>query len=259
MKYIYLIQSLENGYYKIGVSKHPAKRVEQLQTGNASPLKLIDIYHTEYADQIEHALQRMHAHLHKRGEWFDMNISNEVNFQKECKQISVKEASVTCGYSDTYVKNTKALIYELYDSNQLGDELFDLFDEAYKRYSEDRNFSTKEEEYVVESKKPDDIPPSTSGEDLKYRKKGNEATIEWKSGSNYPVDHIKTLEELLKATNVDTDIWNVAQYWENKWDVTAVIKDIPRTFQNFQVKARLEKKLTVARERAIGELFKEMI
>jgi hypothetical protein len=174
-------------------------------------------------------------------------------------QISVKEASVTCGYSDTYVKNTKALIYELYDSNQLGDELFDLFDEAYKRYSEDRNFSTKEEEYVVESKKPDDIPPSTSGEDLKYSEKGNEATIEWKSGSNYPVDHIKTLEELLKATNVDTDIWNVAQYWENKWDVTAVIKDIPRTFQNFQVKARLEKKLTVARERAIGELFKEMI
>ena len=34
---------------------------------------------------------------------------------------------------------------------------------------------------------------------------------------------------------------------------------MPRTFQNFQVKARLEKKLTVARERAIGELFKEMI
>ena len=87
MKYIYLIQSLENGYYKIGVSKHPTKRVEQLQTGNASPLKLVDIYHTEYAEQIEHALQRIHAHLHKKGEWFDMDISNEVNFQKECKKI----------------------------------------------------------------------------------------------------------------------------------------------------------------------------
>jgi hypothetical protein len=173
--------------------------------------------------------------------------------------ISVKEASVICGYSDTYVKNTKALVYELYDRNQLGDELFDLFDEAYKRYTEDRNFSAKEEEYVVESKKPDGIPASTGGEDLKYSEKGNEATIEWKSGSNYPADHIKTLEELLKATKVDTDLWNVAQYWENKWDVTAVIHDIPRTFQNFQVKARLEKKLTVARERAIGELFKEMI
>jgi hypothetical protein len=171
-------------------------------------------------------------------------------------EISVKEASVICGYSDTYVKNTKALVYELYDNNQLEDELFDLFDTAYSLY---KGFNVKEEETLTESKKPNDIPASTSGEDLKYSEKGNEATIEWKSGSNYPADHIKTLEELLKATKVDTDLWNVAQYWENKWDVTAVIKDIPRTFQNFQVKARLEKKLTVARERAIGELFKEMI
>jgi len=174
-------------------------------------------------------------------------------------QISVKEASVTCGYSDTYVKNTKALVYELYDSNQLEDALFDLFNEAYKRYVENKEFGTIERENVFESKKPDGIPASTSGEDLKYSEKGNEATIEWKSGSNYPADHIKTLEELLKATKVDTDLWDVAQYWENKWDVTAVIKDIPRTFQNFQVKARLEKKLIIARERAIGELFKEMI
>jgi hypothetical protein len=87
MKYIYLIQSLENGYYKIGVSKHPNKRILQLQTGNSSPLKLIDTYPTEYADQIERTLQRIHAHLHKEGEWFDMDINNEVNFQKECKKI----------------------------------------------------------------------------------------------------------------------------------------------------------------------------
>ena len=79
-------------------------------------------------------------------------------------QISVKEASVTCGYSDTYVKNTKALVYELYDTNQLEDELFDFFDEAYKRYTEDRDFSAKEEEFVhlAESKKPDDSPASTT-------------------------------------------------------------------------------------------------
>ena len=174
-------------------------------------------------------------------------------------EISVKEASVVCGYSDTYVKNTKALVYELYDNNQLTDECFDLFNEAYKRYTESRNFGVKEEEIITESKKPDDIPASTGGEDLKYTEKGNEATIEWKSGSNYPADHIKTLPELLKITEVDQSLWDVAQYWVNKWDVTAVIDKMPRTFQNFQVKARLEKKLTVARERAIGELFKEMI
>jgi predicted GIY-YIG superfamily endonuclease len=87
VKYVYLIQSLENGYYKVGVSKHPQKRIEQLSTGNSSKLKLIETYQTEFADKIERALQRRYTHLHKEGEWFDMSIVEEVNFQKECKKI----------------------------------------------------------------------------------------------------------------------------------------------------------------------------
>ena len=87
MKYIYLIQSLENGYYKIGVSKHPQKRRSGLQTGNPSPTKLIDTYQTEYATKIERALQRKYAHLHKEGEWFELSIAEEVSFQKECQNI----------------------------------------------------------------------------------------------------------------------------------------------------------------------------
>jgi hypothetical protein len=87
MKYIYLIQSLENGYYKIGISKHPTKRLQQLQTGNASPLKLIDTYHTEHANKIEHALQRRYSHFNKEGEWFDLSISEEVAFKEVCRKI----------------------------------------------------------------------------------------------------------------------------------------------------------------------------
>jgi predicted GIY-YIG superfamily endonuclease len=87
VKYVYLIQSLENSYYKIGVSKHPQKRKSGLQTGNPSPTKLIDTYQTEYANKIERALQRRYSHLRKEGEWFDMGISIEVSFRKECKQL----------------------------------------------------------------------------------------------------------------------------------------------------------------------------
>jgi predicted GIY-YIG superfamily endonuclease len=87
MKYIYLIQSLEEGYYKIGVSKNPSKRVEQLQTGNSSPLKLIEVYYTEHADKIERILQRKYEHCRKKGEWFDMPISIQVDFFKECQKI----------------------------------------------------------------------------------------------------------------------------------------------------------------------------
>ncbi len=87
MKYVYLIQSLEDSYYKIGISKHPKKRVKELQTGNSSELRLVDMYQSEYANKIEKALQRRYSHLRKEGEWFDMGITQEVSFIKECKQI----------------------------------------------------------------------------------------------------------------------------------------------------------------------------
>ena len=87
MKYVYLIQSLEDSTYKIGVSKHPKKRIKELQTGNASELKLVETYQSEYANKIEKILQRRYLHLHKEGEWFDMSISNEVRFLEECKNI----------------------------------------------------------------------------------------------------------------------------------------------------------------------------
>jgi len=87
MKQVYLIQSLEDSYYKIGVSKHPKKRLKQLQTGNSSELKLVESYPSEFAHQIEKTLQRRYSHLRREGEWFDMGISNEVSFIKECQKI----------------------------------------------------------------------------------------------------------------------------------------------------------------------------
>ena len=87
MKYVYLIQSLEDSRYKIGVSIHPKKRLKQLQTGNSSELKLIESFQSEFAHKVERALQRRYSYLKKEGEWFDMDISHEVSFLTECKQI----------------------------------------------------------------------------------------------------------------------------------------------------------------------------
>jgi hypothetical protein len=87
MKFVYLIQSLENSYYKIGISKNPNRRIKELQTGNSSLLKLVETYQSEFAEKIERTLQRRYAHLRKEGEWFDMSISNEVSFRSECQKI----------------------------------------------------------------------------------------------------------------------------------------------------------------------------
>ncbi len=87
IKFVYLIQSLEDSYYKIGVSKNPKQRLRTLQTGNSSELKLVELYQSEFAYQIEKSLQRRYQYLKREGEWFDMSIINEVTFINECKEI----------------------------------------------------------------------------------------------------------------------------------------------------------------------------
>lgn len=167
--------------------------------------------------------------------------------------ISVREASVKCGLANTYVKNTKALVYEKYEIGTLDDELFSLFDTAYTKYLESRICDTLTNQ--SESKNQNNVP----NELTKYEERGNNATIEWKSGDNYSKDHIKTLDELLEATKVDVSLWNVKEYTVNKWDTTSWKNSFPETIQNFQVKARLEKNIKIAKEKAIGEMFREMI
>lgn len=87
MSYIYLIQSLNDGYYKIGFSKSPSLRTITLQTGNPSEIKLITTYKSEFATKIEATLKRKYNYLKKTGEWFDLSIDIEVNFTHECKTI----------------------------------------------------------------------------------------------------------------------------------------------------------------------------
>lgn len=87
MNKIYLIRSLEESVYKVGVSKHPERRLNALQTGNASKLKLITSYESEFAYKIEKALQRRYSYLNKEGEWFDMSLNNEFSFIEECRKL----------------------------------------------------------------------------------------------------------------------------------------------------------------------------
>jgi hypothetical protein len=168
--------------------------------------------------------------------------------------VSVKHASVICGRSNTYVKNVKADLMFRHLSGNLDKNLFELFQNAYKRYADSNDETTQK---IIEENKPADIP-SSNGQTLIYQEDGNNADIEWKSGSNYSSDHIKTLDELLDATKVDKNVWNVKNYVVNKWDVTSWKKGLPETVQNFQVKAWLEKNTKTVKERAVGEIFREM-
>lgn len=90
MKHLYLIQSLETGYYKVGISKHPSKRIQQLQTGSPCELRLVYVYKSENCSKIETTLHNQFSHLHREGEWFKMTLEHEVDFLERCKNIDAK-------------------------------------------------------------------------------------------------------------------------------------------------------------------------
>jgi len=86
MRHVYLIRG-NDGKYKIGIAKNPSQRIKQLQTGNSDELQLIESYQTENAYRVETTLHNQYSHLRSHGEWFDLSISDEVNFKRKCEQI----------------------------------------------------------------------------------------------------------------------------------------------------------------------------
>jgi len=186
-----------------------------------------------------------------------------INFAIENK-TSVTDASVKFGYADTYVKNVKRAVYEQYNLSLLDDDLFSLFNDAYENYLQMYNtpvvftntFTSKPNEEPIVNKCLNNEKISViESQDGKYK----DVEITYPVKSSYSKNHIKTLDDLLLMTNVDLDVWKVRDFLVNKWDVTSWKNNQPETVENFQVKAKLEKNIKFVQEKAIGELFKEMI
>jgi len=73
MPHLYIIQSDKTGDIKIGRSKHPQKRLKQLQTGSPQKLKLLVV--VENKGNIEKNIHRRLDRYRSRrnGEWFDFD------------------------------------------------------------------------------------------------------------------------------------------------------------------------------------------
>lgn len=189
--------------------------------------------------------------------------------------ISVKEASVKCGYADTYVKNVKRAVNVAYDAGTLEDVDYDLFNSAYEKYT---NLKTLDKETTIK-----DFDEPITEEKVELLEMGDTATVNWTNGSpkkpnlnesetteegdgkdnnlnhyGYPPNHIKTLDDLLKRAEVDLDVWNVERYIVNKWDTTSTQEGYPSTWENFQVKATLSRKKEVVAARNFAEIFKDL-
>ena len=89
MAYVYLIgDSGQDNTFKIGVTRGKVeKRIKQLQTGNGEDIYLVNSYETNYPFFIERLLHTKLFPKQKRNEWFNLDISDVVNFKLYCEEI----------------------------------------------------------------------------------------------------------------------------------------------------------------------------
>ena len=78
MQDLYVIQSDVTGALKIGRSKHPKKRLQQLQTGSPYKLKLLTVVKGkgDYEKQLQSFLKPYKRSC--RGEWFDFDCAGSL-------------------------------------------------------------------------------------------------------------------------------------------------------------------------------------
>ena len=85
MGYVYLLCDGEK--FKIGMTKNKIeKRVAELQTGNPNEIWIHSYYETQYPLKIEKMMHGRHAPSNVKNEWFNLSVSEVINFKNECKQ-----------------------------------------------------------------------------------------------------------------------------------------------------------------------------
>ena len=106
---VYLIESTDNdkSIYKIGFTKNSAKlRIKNLNTGTASNLKIIFEYKSLIGRKLEAALHNFYKCKRIKGEWFELDLNEIVNFEDFCKKV---ESNLLLMYKENtiYNKNKK--------------------------------------------------------------------------------------------------------------------------------------------------------
>lgn len=95
--FVYLIFNEATGEHKIGKSKHPEKRVAELQTGSPGKLTLLSKFKSVRPFELETYVQAFFRDDHVGGEWFYIGIICEERFQDRCKHF---EAYIALRYNN---------------------------------------------------------------------------------------------------------------------------------------------------------------
>jgi hypothetical protein len=87
--FVYLLKTVDDSktLYKIGHTKTSIRnRIKSLQTGSALEITVVDYFESKYANKIEVSLHNLFSYKRLTGEWFELDISDEVNFKSLCEK-----------------------------------------------------------------------------------------------------------------------------------------------------------------------------
>lgn len=177
--------------------------------------------------------------------------------------VSTRAASLAFNYSGSYLKNTKAKVNEAYENDLLTTGDYFKFQNALNKYEQSKNGGVVNstdvlEKTEVEEKESQKLDNQAKSDQIIVSGNDKSMNVESKTNTSYGGGHITSLKQLLDRANVDLDVWDVKDYVVNKWDVTSWKQGDPRTIENFQVKARLEKNQAKVNIKSAGEIFAEM-
>lgn len=110
--YVYLFNVEGTDVYKIGNSKHPDKRLKQLQTGNPLKLVSVDIFKSDYATKLESFFHRKFKHKkyseedgELQGEFFCLDTEDISNFIESCQKF--EDNMILLENENTYIQDKK--------------------------------------------------------------------------------------------------------------------------------------------------------
>lgn len=86
---IYLLKTVNNDQilYKIGYTTGSVKnRIKNLQTGCPYKIEVVYTYNSSYSKILETTLHNIYSHKKTHGEWFNLDLTDEVNFTKICEK-----------------------------------------------------------------------------------------------------------------------------------------------------------------------------
>lgn len=148
---------------------------------------------------------------------------------------SLKWACDKCGVNESYIRKANAEC-----KGQPG------HDEFLKLYNQFKSGATAAD--VV------DLPQNKQKNSVKFDENSGELDARGNA-------HVKTLDSIIKEAKIDTRIWEVERHVINKWDVTlkAGREKIPQTFQNWQVKVWLKKRVEIEEAIKFEDFFTALL